>query len=211
MSDQISDPPSETMSLLLRWHGGDRSAIDQLIARDLPWIQQQVRRRLGPALRTRGDTEDYMQDAMIEALKYSPRFVSRSQSRFRHIMVRIIENVLRDKNRWYQARRRAMSKERPILSDSVIDLDPPHESATRPGDKAHQNERELWVRLALEFLRPDDRKLILMRQWEGKSFAEIAGELGITTETARMRFHRSLPRLGRKIMELRASHSLPSD
>ncbi|MEE2887268.1 MAG: sigma-70 family RNA polymerase sigma factor [Planctomycetota bacterium] len=207
----MSDPPSETMNLLLRWHSGDRSAIDQLIARDLPWIQQQVRKRLGPALRMRGDTEDYMQDAMIEALKYCPRFVSRSQSRFRNIMARIIENVLRDKNRWHQARRRAMSKERRIPSDSVLDLDPPNESVTRPSEGAQQNERELWVRLALEFLRPDDRKVILMRQWESKSFAEIAEELGITAETARMRFHRSLPRLGRKIMELRANRTAASD
>ena len=207
----MSDQPSETMNLLLRWHSGDRSAIDQLIARDLPWIQQQVRKRLGPALRMRGDTEDYMQDAMIEALKYCPRFVSRSQSRFRNIMARIIENVLRDKNRWHQARRRAMSKERRIPSDSVIDLDPPNESVTHPSEGAQQNERELWVRLALEFLRPDDRKVILMRQWESKSFAEIAEELGITTETARMRFHRSLPRLGRKIMELRANRTAASD
>ncbi len=204
----MSDDPSETMNLLLRWHKGDRSALDQLIARDLPWIRRQVRRRLGPALRRRGDTEDYMQDAMIEALKYSPRFVSRSQSRFRHIMVRIVENVLREKNRWHQARRRAMSKELPISSDSVIDLDQPQESVTRPGDKAQQNERELWVRLALEFLQPDERKVILMRQWEGKSFAEIAEELGITTGTARMRFHRSLPQLASKIMELRAGRTL---
>ena len=207
----MTDQASETMNLLMRWHRGDRAAIDQLIARDLPWIREQVHRRLGPALRARADTEDFMQDAMVEALNYSPRFVSQSQTRFRNIMVRIIENVLRDKNRWYQARRRAISKERPIPSDSVIDLDNPQESVTRPGERAQKNESELWVRLALEFLRPDDRKIILMRQWEDKSFAEISAELDITTETARMRFHRALPRLGRKIMELRAGKDVQPD
>ena len=196
---------------LLRWHRGDRAAIDQLIARDLPWIRAQVQKRLGPALRARADTEDFMQDAMIEALNYSPRFVSQSQTRFRNIMVRIIENVLRDKNRWYQARRRAISKERPIPSDSVIDLDNPQKSVTQPGDLAQKNESELWVRLALEFLRPEDRKIILMRQWENKSFADISAELEITTETARMRFHRALPRLGRKIMELRRGGDIEPD
>ena len=207
----MQNQSSETMDLLLRWHRGDRAAIDALIARDLPWIRAQVQKRLGPGLRARAETEDFMQDAMIEALNYSPRFVSQSQTRFRNIMVRIIENVLRDKNRWHQARRRAISRERPIPDDSVIDLDNPQESVTRPGEAAQKNETELWVRLALEFLRPDDRKIILMRQWENKPFAEISAELEITVETARMRFHRALPRLGRKIMELRAGKSPSPD
>ena len=55
----MADDLSETMDLLLRWHEGDRAALDELIARDLPWIEQHVRRRLGPALRARGDTQDY--------------------------------------------------------------------------------------------------------------------------------------------------------
>ena len=200
----MADDPTETMDLLLRWHGGDRAALDQLIARDLPWIEQHVRRRLGPALRARGDTQDYMQDAMIEVLNYGPRFISTSQSKFRNIVARIIENVLRDKHDWHKAKRRAMSRERSIPRDSVIDLDRPMDSVTRPSEKAQQNERESWVRLALEFLQPEDRKVILLRQWEGKSFPEIAEALSISTDTARMRFNRALPRLGQRVAELRS-------
>lgn len=206
----MADNPSETMDLLLRWHGGDRAALDSLIARDLPWIEEHVRRRLGPALRARGDTQDYMQDAMVEVLQYGPKFISTSQSKFRNIVARIIENVLRDKQDWFKAKRRAMSKERPLPADSVIDLDRPRETVTRPSENAQRNERESYVRLALEFLQPDDRKVILLRQWEGMSFPEMAGELGVSTDTARMRFNRALPRLGQKIAELRSRHDEPT-
>jgi len=145
-----------------------------------------------------------MQDAMIEVLKYTPRFISHSQNRFRHIMVRIIENVLRDKNDWHRARRRAMSRERPIPSDSVIDLDRPHKSVTQPGSRAQENEHEMWVRLALEFLPAIDRQVILMRQWDERSFPEIAEELGVSADSVRMRFNRAVSKLGLKILELRA-------
>ena len=194
---------SETMQLLVAWHGGDRSALETLIERDLDWITQHVRRRLGPLLRARGDTQDYVQDAMIEVLQYGPRFVSASKSRFRNIVARIIENMLRDKHDWYKAKRRALSNERPIPTDSVLNLDNPRHSVTRPSENAFRHERESYVRLALEFLDPEDRKVILLRQWEERSFPEIGEELGISPDSARMRFTRALPRLGQKLVELR--------
>lgn len=194
---------SETLSLLQRWHEGDRSALEALIARDLPWIEQHVRRRLGAGLRARGETQDYVQDAMIEVLQYGPKFVSQSQTRFRNIIARIIENTLRDRNDWFRARRRALSKERPLPADSVLNLDAPAASVPRPSQNALGNERDAMLRLALELLDPEDRKVILLRQWNEKSFPEIGAELGISPDSARMRFTRALPRLAAKLAELR--------
>ena len=53
------------------------------------------------------------------------------------------------------------------------------------------------------FLRHFDREVILLREWENHSFAEIGGQLGITEDAARMRFHRALARLAEKIQLLR--------
>lgn len=198
------DTGDETLELLRRWHGGDRDALDELIERDLPWIREQVRRRVGPLLRDRGDCDDYVQDAMIEVLQYGPRFVSTSKARFRSLLARIIENVLRDRHDWYRAKRRSLSKERPLPSDSCLNLDPRARSVTRPSQAAQRTERESWVRLALEFLDPEDRKVILLRQWDELSFPEIAQQMGLTADSARMRFQRALPKLGKKIAELRS-------
>ena len=203
MADDGSQTGSQTLDLLQRWHKGDRTALDALLARDLPWIEQHVRKRLGPLLKARGGTQDYVQDAMVEVLQYAPRFVSADTTRFRNIVARIIENMLRDKHDWYKAKRRALSKEIPVPSDSVLNLDRPRESVTRPSENATRHERESWVRLALELLDPEDRKVILLRQWEKRSFRDIGEHFGITEDSARMRFNRALPRLARKIAELR--------
>ena len=82
---------------------------------------------------------------------------------------------------------------------------------SRPSENAQKNERDSFVRLALEFLDPEDRKVILLRQWEEKSFPEIGEELGISADSARMRFTRALPRLGSRIVELRAGHATAPD
>ena len=67
--------PGKTVELLNRWHAGDREALAHLLQRDLPWIRAHVSRRLGPLLRQKGETVDYVQDAFVAALQYGPRFV----------------------------------------------------------------------------------------------------------------------------------------
>ncbi len=203
MRDLDEPENNQTVELLHRWHAGDRGALDTLIERDLPWIRNYVASRLGPLLRARGETQDYVQEAMIEVLRYGPRFVMADKARFRSLLARIIENMLRDKHDWYTAKRRAIQKERPIPSDSILDLDRPRQSVTRPSQAAGRRERESWVRLALEFLDPDDRKVILLRQWDGLSFAEIGERIGLSEDAARMRLKRALPKLAKQVEQLR--------
>ena len=64
-------------------------------------------------------------------------------------------------------------------------------------------EREAMLRLALELLEPEDREVLVLRQWQQRSFAEIGQELGIATDAARMRFQRTLPKLAQKMRLLR--------
>ena len=92
----MSDAKDQTSELLQSWHGGERGALNALLERDLPWIHNRVQQRLGPALRGKADSVDIVQDAMVEVLRYAPRFVVDSQARFRGLMAKIVENVLRD-------------------------------------------------------------------------------------------------------------------
>jgi len=199
----MNGPADDTMVLLRRWHGGDRQALDRLVERELPWIRDFVHGRLGQLLRARGETEDYVQEAMLHVLRYGPRFVTDNRDAFRRLLARIVENSVRDMADWHGAERRALRRERPVPSDSVLHLDRPHETVTRPSQEAERKEQEAWVALALELLDPDDRRVILLRQWEGLPFAEVAQRLGLAEDTARMRFRRALPRLARKLEELR--------
>jgi RNA polymerase sigma-70 factor (ECF subfamily) len=194
----------EATEFLQQWHSGDRQGLDALLERHLPWIHAHVRKRMGPVLRKKAETCDYVQDAMIQFLQYGPRFIISDDDAFRALMVRIVENALRDKNDRFTAYRRNIARERPLPPDTVLSLDPPKKRVGTPSRSAERHEREAWIRLGMEFLEPEDREVLVLRQWEKRPLAEIGERFGITEKGAWMRHNRALKRLGKIIWELRS-------
>lgn len=194
----------EATLFLQQWHSGNRQGLEALIERHLSWIHAQVRKRMGPNLRKKAETCDYVQDAMIQFLQYGPRFIMSDDAAFRALMVQIVENTLRDKNDWFTACRRNIARERPLPPDTVLSLDPPEKQTGTPSRSAERHEREAWIRLGMEFLEPEDREVLVLRQWEKRSLAEIGEHFGTTQKAAWMRHNRALKRLGTIIWELRS-------
>jgi RNA polymerase sigma factor (sigma-70 family) len=192
-----------TYQLLGRWSEGDEDALAEILQRDLPWIRKRIEARCGELLRQRVETEDLVQEAMLEVLRFGPRFQIANRNAFRGLMVRIIENVIRGELDYHQALRREIARERPLPGDTLLQLGSELPSVTRPSQHAQRSEREAWVRLALELLDPRDRDVVLLRQWKELSFAEIAEELGISESGARMRFQRALPKIAKQVAALR--------
>jgi RNA polymerase sigma-70 factor (ECF subfamily) len=193
---------TSTRELLERWRGGDRRALDVLLEQDLPWIRERVHRRLGALLRRKGETEDYVQEAMVHVLRYGPRFVVSDRDQFRALIARIVENVLRDQSDYHTARRRAVEKERPLPSGSVVDLDPAAAETVTPSRQVIEDERQARVRVGLELLDREDREVILLREFDGLPFGRIGERLQVSEDAARQRFNRALPRLAEVLMEL---------
>jgi len=194
---------SSLSETLARWYAGEPQALDKLIEENHEWVHRVVRARLGEGLRKKLDSMDIVQEAMGEFLRYGPRVRVESEDHFRNLLARIVENVIRDEHDWYHARRRAMSREQRLPADSVIDLQR-SAALTRPDRAAEKGEHRAEVRLAMELLDPDERRVVLLRQWEGLEFAEVGARLGLTADAARMRFQRALPRLAAKVGEIRA-------
>ncbi len=195
---------TDTAQLLERWHAGDRTALDILLERDLPWIREQVRRRLGPLLRARAETDDFLDEAVADVLRYAPRFLICDRGQFRALLARIVENTLRDESDRWCACRRALHRERPLPEDSALGLHAAAGAPPRPSEVVQAREWEGWVRLGIELLESDDRQVILMRNWDDLSFAEIAARLGVSEDAARMKFHRAVARLAAQVTDLRA-------
>lgn len=193
-----------TAELLRRWHAGDQAALAELLAADGAWITAHVQRRLGPLLRARVDTQDIVQQTLVEVLRTGPRFLVDDREHLRALLVRLVENVLRHQARHDRQQKRDVRREQPLQptggSGTVLQL-----SATGqpgPGTAAAAGESRDWVRLALELLDPDDRDVIVWREFDGLSFADIAARLGLGEAHARVRFQRALPKLGRKLQQL---------
>lgn len=202
---------TDTTPLLLeRWHRGDDQALPALVELHLPWLREHVQRRLGPFLRRHGEAEDYLQDAVLDFLRDAPRFQVRDGAQLRGLLARVVENTLRDKNDWYRAKRRDLARSATVPSDSVLALDPALQRSTTPSRDATRNEIRDWVRLGLELLEAEDRKVILAREYEDRSFVEIGAELGMTANAVRMRWVRAVARLAEVMQQLK-NGTLPDD
>jgi len=194
---------TETSRLLKKWHSGERAGLDGLLDRHLPWIRNHVRGRLGSLLRVKAETMDYVQDAMVQFLKYGPSILVAEDDHFRALFVRIVENSIRNQYDWFTAQRRAVSREKPLPPDTVLSIDRPVDRVVRPSQEAANNENEAWVRLGLELIDADDSKVLILRQWQDLSFAAIGERLDISAAAARMRHNRAVTRLAREVGKLR--------
>lgn len=191
----------DTETLLRRWHAGDRAALDELVQRDMPWIRARVRQRLGDALRQHGDTDDFLHEAVLDILAWTPRFVATDRDVFRRLVSRIVENTLRGQAEFYSRLRR--DRARVAVGEGVLDLDAQRRTGTTPSQYAARQEEEAWLRLAMDLLEPEDRDVIVLREWSGESFAAIGARLGVPENTARMRFARAVSRLAGQVDALR--------
>ncbi len=194
----------QTALFLKQWHDGDQDALGVLLEQNAPWVQSQVRRHMTPLLRSKGETVDYVQDAMMQFLRFAPRFKVANRAHLRGILLKIAQNALHNHYDWFTARRREIARENPLPSDTILCLDPPQQPVKTPSVAAEEHEREAWVRFGMEFLDPEDREVLVLRKWENLSFAAIGEKLGITDDAARMRHNRAVRRLGDKIWALRS-------
>lgn len=199
----MSPEPDQTLQLLQRWHGGDPGALDGLVRKNLQWIRGRVEQRVGDMLRERADVDDFVQEAMLEILRYGPRFLMSNRAQFRALLAKVIENVIRGQYDRCTALRRELHRERPVPSDTVLNLDPPQDSVTRPSQNAQAREGAAWVRIGLDLLEPEQREIIVLRQWDGLPFQEIGERLGVPEDAARMRFQRAVKRLAQVVRTAR--------
>ncbi len=202
---------TETSRLLKKWHNGERAGLEGLLERHLPWIRNHVRGRLGPFLRKKAETMDYVQDAMVQFLKFGPNILVADDDHFRALLVRIVENSIRNRYDWFKARRRAVSREKPLPRDTVLSIDSPVGKVERPSQEAVNNENEAWVRLGLELIDAEDSEVLILRQWQDLSFAAIGERLDISADAARMRHNRAVTRLTREVGKLRRGQIGGSD
>lgn len=199
----MTPDPSGTTDHLREWHRGKRADLDKLLNRHLDWIHERVRKRLGTQLRQRLESCDIVQDAAYQFLQYGPRFVLSDEKRFRALLARIVENILRDKHDWFTAQRRAIALEQPLPDDTVLNLDPSRTKVRTPSMSAQRHEEEAWLRLGMELLDPEDKEILVFRQWDHQSFEEIGHRMNITADAAWMRHRRAVDRLAKKVGDLR--------
>lgn len=188
-----------TLILIQRAKTGDREAVEELYVRYVPRVLAAVRCRLGPELRRKVESWDVLQEVMLESLKTVDDFDPRSEGAFLHWLSQVALNRIRDMNDFFRARKRDMQREQPPAAGSVAEKSPLHEVAVEslptPSQVLMLAEDVAQLERALDQLSAEDRELIVSRKLEGRTFGEIAEELGVSADAVRMRTNRALARL----------------
>jgi RNA polymerase sigma-70 factor (ECF subfamily) len=158
------EEPVSDDALMARCREGDRSAFEALFAayRDPVW--RFFRRRVADA----GKAEELAQDTFVGMLSGASRYEGRGSCR--SYVFGIAFNVLMD---W---RRRARPYE-------PLDVDTP---ASSPDP-----DTAIWVRAALSRLEPEEREILMLREYEQLSYQELADVLALPLNTVRSRLFRA--------------------
>jgi RNA polymerase sigma-70 factor (ECF subfamily) len=200
---EVKPDSEETCRLLERIRAGEREAFDGLLARHRPFLRQLVEMRLDARLRARLDPSDVVQETQLEAFRRLPDYLERRPMPFRLWLRKTVHERLRMAERQHlEASRRAVGRELPIPDASSVLL-MQQLAALGPSPSQHLTRGELArrVREALTRLQELDREVLLMRTFEGLSYAEVGYLLEIDAATARKRHGRALLRLHKLLTE----------
>jgi len=169
---------------------GDSKAFHALVDRYAPELT-----RLARSLsRTRSDAEDVVQETFVGAFKGVSRFDGRSS--VRTWLSRIL------------VRQAAKAWNRSSRHRSTVSLDNPERAAgnwQRPDGRSgsvsttSSVDRRIDLHEILQTLGEDHRQVILMREIDGLSYAEIAEALGVPQGTVESRLHRARGELREKL------------
>jgi RNA polymerase sigma factor (sigma-70 family) len=188
-SDRRPVDVESTFSLLERARAGDSEALERLFARHRKPLERWASGRLPNWARDISDTEDLVQETLLQTFKrigdFEPRRVGALQAYLRQAVLNRIREELRKKGR------------RPNATD-LDDIEV--ESAESPLEQAIGREAVERYEEALARLKAEEREAIIARVEMGYTYEELAEALGKPTpDAARKAAQRALVRLAEEM------------
>jgi RNA polymerase sigma-70 factor (ECF subfamily) len=178
-------PLETTIDLLNRARNGDAEALDSLIGRYLPPLQRWARGRLPRWARNMADTDDIVQEALVDTFRKIESFEHRGEGALRAYLRQAVMNRIRD-----ELRKAAVRRVEPGVPEDFADPGPSPLEATIGQAALDRYEA------ALVKLRDAERDVIIARVELGFTYPEIARATGRESpDAARMAVTRALMRL----------------
>ena len=160
---------------IARAREGDREALEALLVTIAPSIH-----RFGMRMcKNVHDTEDVLQDTLINVAKHLGDFEGRSS--LSSWVFALTRNACARK-------RRGLKNQPPVSDEHLADA---HDLAPSPEARAADHELASALSSALADLSDDYREVILLRDVEGLSAPEAAEALGISVAAVKSRLHRA--------------------
>jgi RNA polymerase sigma-70 factor, ECF subfamily len=180
---------SSDEELVARSIGGDRESFNQLILRWERPIYALAYRTLG----REEEARDICQETFLRAFRALPNF--RGQAKFSSWLYRIALNLCRD---WMRKERRAPVVQPPENVD-LFDLAAAAEPSESIEDLVARKDMTRLVEKAMAKLPEEQRTAILLKEYHGLTFQEIADLVGCPLSTVKTRLYQGLTVLRREL------------
>jgi RNA polymerase sigma-70 factor (ECF subfamily) len=176
--------PRTDEQLVEAFQGGDESAFEDLVRRWDRKIHGAVYRVVG----SDDEARDLCQEAFFKAYRGLGTF--KKEARFSSWLYQIALNACRDRLR------RLRHRSHVSLDDLDESRDPRlHEPGPTALDLVESRERSRVVAAAMAELAPEQREVIVLKEYQGLTFPEIAEITGVPISTVKTRMYRGLGQL----------------
>lgn len=199
---------TDASNLIAAARAGRNGALDDLFAQYRNYLRFVARASFDARLRSRADPSDAVQEALLRAHQGFDGFKGTEEQDLLAWLRRILTNCLTDLDRQHrQAAARDIGRERSMgravdhsshVLQALLAVD-----QTTPSGHAQRREDAVALAEAIEQLRPEDREVIVLRNFQQWSWDEIGREIGRTSEASRVLWTRVLRKLGRLMEENR--------
>jgi len=195
---------NETQNLIVSAKLGNDEALNRLFARYQSRILRIVRLRLSSELRYKLKLQsmDIVQEVFMYALRHLKEFEPKSQGHFLNWMGKKVEHYICDRLDYISANKREapggeISIEQEVnpgadTEKKYIQID---NDGTTPSQFAVKQEREQLIDSLLNLLDQEQKELIIHRDLEEMTFAEIGELLGKTEDAIRKQYCRAFKKL----------------
>ena len=190
----------KTQHLVALAQDGGESALNQLCKVYGPRVLWIIRLRMGAELRSKLESMDLVQDALMSALKDLGTFEYKTEGDFLRWLSRIAENRLRNQLQRLHANKRDIRKEvrlngyRPTVEDSFVAALDAVDTTTPSAIMSKREDLDKLTK-AIDVLKPEYRQVIVLTKIEGLSYKEIGEKLGKSSEAVRKLVSRALEEL----------------
>jgi len=189
--------------LLAAARAGNHEARGTLLSHYRRHLELLARTHISQRLQGKADAADLVQETCLQAHRHFAGFRGRSEAEFVGWLRSILKRLLANHARHYlETRQRNARLERTIaapLDDHSTAGCEPVATNSSPSEEALRHEAELRLHAAIEQLPSDYRRVIVLRNVEGLSYADVAQQMGRSVDGVQKLWIRSLAQLRRRL------------
>ena len=188
-------------ALLQRAAEGDSESAGLLVERYRKYLLLIANDRLDHRLNEKVGASDIVQESIVLAHANIDQFRGKSEQEFKAWLRQILINGVRKTRQKFNTRKRQSDRERHYQQHSSIGLQLIDQHLTPQSDLVRK-EREALVQKALDRLSPDQKQVIVFRNFEDRRFEEIGELMDRSPDAARKLWARAILALKSALNEI---------